>query len=118
VYVKEHNASRHGLRGSYHEKRSNTKISTNRAKTITGENLLERRIYILSLYPKISAIASGATPIGSAGRAPDKKESTEKKKKFESMIGYKYPSIASGATYIRSTGCAPNDNGPIWRQLI
>jgi hypothetical protein len=25
----------------------------------------------LSLYPKISAIASGATPIGSAGRAPD-----------------------------------------------
>jgi hypothetical protein len=25
----------------------------------------------LSLYPKISAIASGATPIGSAGRSPD-----------------------------------------------
>jgi hypothetical protein len=25
----------------------------------------------LSLYPKILAIASGATPIGSAGRAPD-----------------------------------------------
>jgi hypothetical protein len=25
----------------------------------------------LSLYPKISAIASGATPIGSAGRAPN-----------------------------------------------
>jgi hypothetical protein len=27
------------------------KTSTNRAKTITGENLLGRRIYILSLYP-------------------------------------------------------------------
>jgi hypothetical protein len=25
----------------------------------------------LSLYPKISGIASGATPIGSTGRAPD-----------------------------------------------
>jgi hypothetical protein len=32
------------------------------------------KIYLfifLSLYPKILAIASGATPIGSAGRAPD-----------------------------------------------
>jgi hypothetical protein len=32
------------------------------------------KIYLsifLSLYPKISAIASGATPIGSAGHAPD-----------------------------------------------
>jgi hypothetical protein len=38
----------------------------------------------LSLYPKISAIASGATPIGSAGRAPDKKKST---KRLKLMIG-------------------------------
>jgi hypothetical protein len=33
-----------------------------------------QKIYLsifLSLYPKISAIASGATPIGSARRAPD-----------------------------------------------
>jgi hypothetical protein len=33
-----------------------------------------QKVYLsifLSLYPKISAIASGATPIGSAGRAPD-----------------------------------------------
>jgi hypothetical protein len=33
-----------------------------------------QKIYLsifLSLYPKISAIASGATPIGSVGRAPD-----------------------------------------------
>jgi hypothetical protein len=33
-----------------------------------------QKIYLsifLSLYPKILAIASGATPIGSAGRAPD-----------------------------------------------
>jgi hypothetical protein len=33
-----------------------------------------QKIYLsifLSLYPKISAIASGATPIGSAGRTPD-----------------------------------------------
>jgi hypothetical protein len=33
-----------------------------------------QKIYVsicLSLYPKISAIASGATPIGSAGRALD-----------------------------------------------
>jgi hypothetical protein len=63
------------------------------------------------------AIASGATPIGSAGRAPDRKDNFEKefdrkkKKKLEPMIGYKYPSIASGTTYIRSIGCAPNDNG-------
>jgi hypothetical protein len=65
----------------------------------------------------------GATPIGSAGHAPDKKEvlrkkkldkkkgrnTKKKKKKLEPMIGYKYPSIAPGATYIRSTGYAPND---------
>jgi hypothetical protein len=61
------------------------------------------------------AIASGATPIGSAGRAPDKKailrkNSTKReknrqkeKKKLEPMIGYKYSSIASEATYIRSS---------------
>jgi hypothetical protein len=33
-----------------------------------------QKVYLsifLSLCPKISAIASGATPIGSAGRAPD-----------------------------------------------
>jgi hypothetical protein len=28
-------------------------------------------MYILSLYPIFLAIASGATPIGSTGRAPD-----------------------------------------------
>jgi hypothetical protein len=79
VYVKEHNAPHHGLGGSYHEKRRKKKLSTNRAKTITGENLLGRCIYILSIYPKKSAIASGATPIESAGRAPNKKAVDRKK---------------------------------------
>jgi hypothetical protein len=60
----------------------------------------------------------GATPIGSAGRAPDKKtilgknSIKKKKKKLKPMIGYKYLTIALGATYIRSTGRAPDDNGP------
>jgi hypothetical protein len=39
-----------------------------------GSRQLIHEVYLsifLSLYPKISVIASGATPIGSAGRAPD-----------------------------------------------
>jgi hypothetical protein len=64
-------------------------------------------------YPNID---SGATPIGSAGRAPDrnkisKKNSTRRKegRLFEPMIDYKYPTIASGATPIGSAGRAPDD---------
>jgi hypothetical protein len=52
-------------------------------------------------YPNID---SGATPIGSAGRAPDRKtilrknstKEGKKKKKLEPMIDYKYPTIAWG----------------------
>jgi hypothetical protein len=33
-----------------------------------------------------------------------------KKKKFEPMIDYKYPTIASGATPIGSAGRAPDEN--------
>jgi hypothetical protein len=43
-----------------------------RSRQLTHEEV--QRIYLsifLSLYPKILAIASGATPTGSAGRAPD-----------------------------------------------
>jgi hypothetical protein len=60
-------------------------------------------------------IDSGATPIGSAGRAPDRKTISieriqqEEKKKLEPMIDYKYPIIASGATPIGSAGRAPDD---------
>jgi hypothetical protein len=65
-------------------------------------------------YPNID---SGATPIRSAGRAPDRKsisrknstKEMKKRKKFEHMIDYKYPTIASGATPIRSAGRAPNE---------
>jgi hypothetical protein len=75
-------------------------------------------------YPNID---SGATPIGSASRAPDRltilrKNSTrreEEKKKtkkeegeeeFEPMIDYKYPTIASRATPIGSAGRAPDED--------
>jgi hypothetical protein len=63
-------------------------------------------------YPNID---SGATHIGSAGRAPDRKSISrerirqEKKKKLEPMIDYKYPTIASGATPIGSAGRAPDE---------
>jgi hypothetical protein len=74
-------------------------------------------------YPNID---SGAIPIGSAGRAPDrltipKKNSTRRRKrrfeqrrrrrniKFEPMIDYKYPTIASGATPIGSAGRASDE---------
>jgi hypothetical protein len=63
-------------------------------------------------YPNID---SGATPIGSAGRAPDRKTISreriqqEEKKKFEPMIDYKYPTIASGTTPIGSAGRAPDE---------
>jgi hypothetical protein len=62
-------------------------------------------------YPNID---SGATPIESAGRAPDRKtilrkNSTTRIRKLEPMIDYKYPTIASGATPIGSTGRAPDE---------
>jgi hypothetical protein len=66
-------------------------------------------------YPNID---SGATPIRSAGRAPDRKTISRKnstrreeedKEKFEPMIDYKYPTIASGATPIGSAGRAPDE---------
>jgi hypothetical protein len=57
------------------------------------------------------------TPIGSAGRAPDRKsilrkkfEKKKKKKNLEPMIDYKYPTIASGATPIRNAGRAPDED--------
>jgi hypothetical protein len=61
-------------------------------------------------------IDSGATPIGSASRTPDRrtnlrKNSTKemkKRKKLEPMIDYKYPTIASGATPIGSAGRTPD----------
>jgi hypothetical protein len=70
-------------------------------------------------YPNID---SGATPIGSASRAPDRltisrKNSTRRRRrrrrrrrKLEPMIDYKYPTIASGATPIGSAGRAPDED--------
>jgi hypothetical protein len=37
----------------------------------------------LSLYPKLSAIASGATPIGSAVAHPIRKKSTKERRRVE-----------------------------------
>jgi hypothetical protein len=61
-------------------------------------------------------IDSGATPIGSAGRTPDRKTILRKnsirrriERNLEPMIDYKYPTIASGATPIRSAGRAPDE---------
>ena len=76
---------------------------------------------------KHPTIASGATPIGSAGRAPDRKRKVREGKKkfiyflqeeansevykfFEPIPGCKHPTIASGATPIGSAGHAPNEN--------
>jgi hypothetical protein len=65
---------------------------------------------------KYSNIDSGATPIGSAGRAPDRKTISIKnyfkkgrRRNFEPMIDYKYSTIASGATPIGSTGHTPDE---------
>jgi hypothetical protein len=62
-------------------------------------------------YPNID---SGATPIGSASRALDRKtisrkNSTRRRRKLEPMIDYKYPTIASGVTPIGSAGRAPDE---------
>ena len=68
---------------------------------------------------KYSTVASGPTPIGSAGRAPDKikmeqKSSFSKKKgnesatQLEPTAKYKYLTVASGATPIGSAGRAPD----------
>jgi hypothetical protein len=45
----------------------------NRVKIIVEESLLATVCIFWAYTQKISAIASGATPIGSTGRAPDDK---------------------------------------------
>jgi hypothetical protein len=61
-------------------------------------------------------IDSGATPVRSAGRAPDRKtilrkNSTRRRRErnLEPMIDYKYLTIASEATPIGSAGRAPDE---------
>jgi hypothetical protein len=73
--------------------------------------------FSVSLYlKKLLTIASGATTIGSAGRAPDK-IITQNKATMRSMQGKsllepileKLSTIASGATPIGSAGRAPDE---------
>jgi hypothetical protein len=91
--------------------------STKSSSPSTGAELL--RVVQLESMPgyKYPNIDSGATPIGSAGRAPDRKtilrkNSTrrEEEEELEPMIDYKYPTIASGATPIGSAGRAPDED--------
>jgi hypothetical protein len=84
--------------------------------------------YFLEWYKQVESmpdynylnIELGATPTGSADRAPDRntnlKEFDKKgwrRRKFEPMIDYKYPTIASGATPIGSADRAP-DRELLW----
>jgi hypothetical protein len=58
--------------GAYDIRRKGIHCISERSQQLMHEEV--QKVYLsifLSLYPKISAIASGATPIGSAGRAPD-----------------------------------------------
>jgi hypothetical protein len=58
--------------GSCDIQRKEIHCTSERSRQLMHEEV--QKIYLsifLSLYPKISAIASGATPIWSAGRAPD-----------------------------------------------
>jgi hypothetical protein len=55
----------------WHSKKRNTLYKWKKS-TIDARRSIKIYLSIfLSLYPKISVIASGATPIGSAGRAAD-----------------------------------------------
>jgi hypothetical protein len=79
-YIKKHNAPRHGLGGSLHEKRREESVSTNHTEKYRRRQYMRQTcLYFLAYTRKNSAIASGATPIGSAGRAPDRKKSTERR---------------------------------------
>jgi hypothetical protein len=66
---------------------------TSREKT-EDNDYTNKNSYPLSLYPgkTFSAIASGATPIGSAERAPDKKQRSSNEDK-EAMTQYESPSF-------------------------
>jgi hypothetical protein len=87
--------------------------STKSSSPSTGAEIL--RVVQLESMPgyKYPNIDSGASPIGSAGRAPDRKsilrKNLRRRRKFEPMIDYKYPTIASGATPIGSAGRAPDE---------
>jgi hypothetical protein len=58
------------------------------------------------------AIASGATPIGSAGRAPDKKSRQKEDEEIEAYDRLQITAHSFGSSYIRSTGGTLNNKGP------
>jgi hypothetical protein len=58
--------------GGLHHKKERPIEKANKFDKYREKKYMEQvYLFFLSLYPKILAIASGATPIGSSGRAPD-----------------------------------------------
>jgi hypothetical protein len=67
VSIKKHSVPRLGLGGLHHKKRREESLSANHIRKKLQETIYGIDMFIfLSLYPKNSAIASGAIPIGSA----------------------------------------------------
>jgi hypothetical protein len=84
VSVKKYNVPHHGLGGSRHEKRKEELLRTNHTEQYSkGQYMRQICLHFLAYTRTNSAIASGATPIGSAGRTPDRKKSTEERWKIE-----------------------------------
>jgi hypothetical protein len=66
----------HSLGGYFHRERWSHPVKRKEFFVYAGhdEERQEKEQIFLSLYPIFFTIASGATPIGSASRAPDKDE--------------------------------------------
>jgi hypothetical protein len=91
---------------------------------MSRRNTSQRKFLSLWSPPKKPTIASGATPIGSAGRAPDERKrrkgrnflfmqviTRKEKTRSKYFLAYtqKISTIASGATPIGSAGRAPDE---------
>jgi hypothetical protein len=80
----KHNVPRLGLGGLHHKKRREESLSANNTKKYRKRPYMEQTcLYFLVYTRKKLAIASGATPIGSAGRTPDRKKSTGERWEIE-----------------------------------
>jgi hypothetical protein len=82
--MKKHSVPRLGLVGLCHKKRREDSSSANHIGKYRKRQYMEQACLYFGAYTrKNSAIASGATPIGSTGRAPDRKKSTGERGEIE-----------------------------------
>jgi hypothetical protein len=87
VFIEKHSVPRLGLGGLRHKKRREKSLNANHIKKYRKRQYMEQVcLYFLAYTRKNSAIASGATPIGSAIAHPIERSRQKKDGKLKPMI--------------------------------